>query len=295
MMGQERKGDGTFFNQLCRFYAGLFRNRSPKTGVEHEKRQAKQMERFMTTRTAAVYRMVMEDHVCPYGIKTVDLLTRQGFEVEDHHLTSREETDAFKDKHNVETTPQTFIEDKRIGGYDDVREFFGKSRSQPEEGETSYQPVIAIFAVALLLALGLSWAFFDDLFTVRAAEWFVSLSMTLLAVQKLQDVRSFSTMFLNYDLLARRWVPYGFVYPFGEAAAGILMTAGALTWLSAPLALFIGTVGAVSVFKAVYIDKRELKCACVGGSSNVPLGFVSLTENLFMIGMGLWMGAKLLA
>jgi glutaredoxin len=295
MTGQERRVDGTFFNQLCRFYAGLFRNRLPKTGVDEAKRHTKQMERFMTTRTAAVYRMVMEDHVCPYGIKTVDLLKRQGFEVEDHHLTSREETDAFKDKHNVETTPQTFIEDKRIGGYDDVREFFGKSRSQPEEGETSYQPVIAIFAVALLLALGLSWAFFDDLFTVRAAEWFVSLSMTLLAVQKLQDVRSFSTMFLNYDLLARRWVPYGFVYPFGEAAAGILMTAGALTWLSAPLALFIGTVGAVSVFKAVYIDKRELKCACVGGGSNVPLGFVSLTENLFMIGMGLWMGAKLLA
>ena len=82
------------------------------------------------------------------------------------------------------------------------------------------------------------------------------------AVQKLQDVRS-STMFLNYDLLARRWVPYGFVYPFGEAAAGIL-TAGALTRLSAPLALFMAQ-SARSVFKAVYIDKRELKCACVGG------------------------------
>ncbi|WP_197458228.1 glutaredoxin domain-containing protein, partial [Erythrobacter sp. HI0077] len=113
----------------------------------------------MTTRTATVYRMVMEDHVCPYGLKTIDLLKRQGFEIDDNHLTSREETDAFKDKHEVETTPQTFIEDRRIGGYDDVREFFGKSRSQPKEGETSYQPVIAIFAVALLLALGLSWAF----------------------------------------------------------------------------------------------------------------------------------------
>ena len=74
-------------------------------------------------------------------------------------------------------------------------------------------------------------------------------------------------MFLNYDLLARRWVRYGKIYPFGEAFAGILMVAGALTWLSAPVALFIGTVGAVSVFKAVYIDKRELKCACVGGDS----------------------------
>ncbi len=70
------------------------------------------------------------------------------------------------------------------------------------------------------------------------------------------------------------------------------MLAGALMWLSVPLALFIGSVGAASVFKAVYIDRRELKCACVGGGSNVPLGFVSLTENLMMIAMAVWMVAK---
>ncbi|MED5460465.1 MAG: MauE/DoxX family redox-associated membrane protein, partial [Pseudomonadota bacterium] len=105
---------------------------------------------------------------------------------------------------------------------------------------------------------------------------------------------SFSTMFLNYDLLAQRYVPYSYVYPYAETAAGLLMLAGTLIWVAAPLALFIGTVGAVSVFKAVYIDKRELKCACVGGNSNVPLGFVSLTENLVMIGMGLWMPLRML-
>ena len=101
-------------------------------------------------------------------------------------------------------------------------------------------------------------------------------------------------MFLNYDLLAQRWVPYGKLYPFGEALAGILMTAGAMMWLSAPVAIFIGGIGAVSVIKAVYIEKRELKCACVGGDSNVPLGFISLTENLMMLGMGTWMLAKIL-
>jgi len=74
-----------------------------------------------------------------------------------------------------------------------------------------------------------------------------------------------------------------------EGLAGVLMIAGALKWISIPVALFIGTVGAVSVFKAVYIDKRALKCACVGGSSNVPLGFISLTENLMMIAMAVWM------
>ncbi len=100
-------------------------------------------------------------------------------------------------------------------------------------------------------------------------------------------------MFLNYDLLAQRHVRYGYVYPYAETLAGLLMVAGALVWFAAPLALFIGTVGTVSVFKAVYIDKRELKCACVGGDSNVPLGFVSLTENLIMVGMGIWMPLRM--
>ena len=249
-------------------------------------------DRSPSARKATVYRMVMPEHVCPYGLKTIDLLKREGFEIEDHHLETREQTDAFKEKHGVKTTPQTFINGERIGGYDDLREHFGKSVRK--EDETSYQPVIAIFGVAFLLGLAISWYVFDTIFTVQAVEWFVSLSMALLAIQKLQDVRSFSTVFLNYDLLARRWVRYGFIYPFGEALAGVLMVAHALPVVSVPISLFIGTIGAVSVFKAVYIDKRELKCACVGGSSNVPLGFVSLTENLFMIGMGLWMGAKAL-
>lgn len=144
------------------------------------------------------------------------------------------------------------------------------------------------------MAFGLSWSAYGSGFALRAFEWFIAISMGFLAVQKLQDIESFSTMFLNYDLLAQKWVRYGYVYPFGEATAGILMVAGTLVWISAPIALVIGTIGALSVFKAVYIDRRELKCACVGGSSSVPLGFVSLTENLMMIFMGLWMPARAL-
>tara|TARA_B100000378_G_scaffold232825_1_gene198345 strand:- start:33 stop:788 length:756 start_codon:yes stop_codon:yes gene_type:complete len=245
-------------------------------------------------KTAKLYRMVMPDHICPYGLKSRHLLKSKGYEVEDHHLKTREETDGFMEEHGVETTPQTFIDGKRIGGYDDLRVFFKLDPPPEEQSDTSYTPVIAIFSVALFLALGLSWHQYGNPLTLRMVEWFISLSMTILAVQKLQDVESFSTMFLNYDLLARRWVPYGRIYPFGEALAGILMTAGALVWISAPVALFIGLVGSVSIFKAVYLDKRELKCACVGGSSSVPLGFVSLTESLMMTLMGIWMPLKAL-
>jgi len=235
---------------------------------------------------ATVYRMVMKKHICPYGLKSVDLLEREGYNVEDNWLTTREETDAFKEKHSVDTTPQTFIGAKRVGGYDELRRYFGKKVKA--EGETSYQPVLAVFGVSALLALAVGWML-GGLFTIRTAELFIAFSMSILALLKLQDVESFSTMFLNYDLLAQRHVRYSYLYPFGELLAGVLMVAGALLWIAIPVALVIGTVGAISVFKAVFIDRRELKCACVGGSSNVPLGFVSLTENLMMMGMGVWM------
>jgi len=239
------------------------------------------------TKQAILHRMVMPGHFCPYGLKAKHLLKSRGFAVDDRWLTTREETDAFKAEHGVKTTPQTFIDGVRIGGYDDLRRHFGLKVADPDA--TSYTPVIALFAMTALMALAAGFAVDGTPFTLRAAEWFISFSMIVLALLKLQDVDKFATMFLNYDLLARRWVPYASIYPFAEGLAGVLMTAHALPWLSIPVALFIGGIGAVSVFKAVYIDKRDIKCACVGGSSKVPLGFVSLTENVMMIAMALWM------
>jgi glutaredoxin/uncharacterized membrane protein YphA (DoxX/SURF4 family) len=244
-----------------------------------------------TGRKATLYRMVMHDHVCPFGLKSKDLLEREGWEVDDRWLTTREQTEDFKDKHEVDTTPQAFIGGERIGGYDDLLEYFGKPVPDPDA--TSYRPVIAIFSTAFLLALATSWTATDSLLSLRTLEWFVAFAMCLLGLQKLKDLESFSNMFLNYDLLAQRQVRYAYVYPFAETLAGVLMVAGALVWLAASIALFIGAVGAFSVFKAVYIDRRELKCACVGGDSNVPLGFVSLTENLIMVLMGVWMPLRM--
>lgn len=257
----------------------------------------------------------MPGHICPYGLKALHLLESKGYAVDDHPLETKAATEVFKAQHGVQTTPQVWIDGERIGGYDALREHFGEEVK--DEDETTYRPVVALFLVAAALSVAIGWAFAlggygtgplglpvgagsgtaGDL-VAQTFSWallprFVAIAMTLLALQKLQDVESFSTMFLNYDLLARKWVPYGYVYPYGEAIAGVLMLAGALPIISAPIALFIGGVGAVSVFKAVYIDQRELKCACVGGGSNVPLGFVSLTENLFMLGMGAWTLARL--
>jgi len=236
---------------------------------------------------ASLYRMVMPKHTCPYGVKSLYLLKKHGYEVADHHLTTRAETDAFKEKYGVETTPQAFIGVQRIGGHADLRKHFGEAVLEP--GGTTYKPVLAIFAVGFLLAVAVGVLTNFTMGYWMVLPHYISITMVLLALMKLRDVDGFSTMFLNYDVLAKRWVPYGYIYPYAELTAGLIMFAGVLSYIAIPLALFIGGVGAWSVFKAVYIEKRELKCACVGGDTNVPLGFVSLTENLMMVGMAVWM------
>jgi len=150
-------------------------------------------------------------------------------------------------------------------------------------------PSLPAPSVAALIALAASPQVNHDLWSIRTVEWFVGLATTLLACQKLQDVEAFATMFLGYSLIGRRWVPYAYLYPYGEALAGLVMIAHGPAVIGAPVAALIGVEGSISVIYAVYVQKRELKCACVGGGSNVPLGFVSLTENLVMIAMAVWM------
>lgn len=137
--------------------------------------------------------------------------------------------------------------------------------------------------MAALLSLAYQFAISGEFVSIRTLMLFIAFSMAFLAVQKLKDLYGFTNSFITYDLLAMKWLRYGYIYPFIEAYAGIGMVAQLPALVVAPFSLFIGMVGAISVFKAVYVDKRELKCACVGGDSNVPLGFVSLSENLFMI------------
>ncbi|MEO0496218.1 MAG: MauE/DoxX family redox-associated membrane protein [Pseudomonadota bacterium] len=242
-------------------------------------------------KTAVLFRMVTDQHVCPSGLKARDLLKSRGYNIDDRQLTTRQATDAFKGEHGVKTTPQIFIDGQRIGGFTDLQDHFGIERRDPNE--KSYTPVLWVFAISFLTALAIDWKLDSALSFLTTAEMFVATLMVVLGVQKLRDLEAFRTMFITYDMLAMRDTRYAYVYPFVETAAGVLMIAGALTWAAAPAALFVAGVNGISVFKAVYLDKRDLKCACVGGNSNVPLGFLSLTENVLMVAMAIWMLVKL--
>lgn len=74
-------------------------------------------------RQATLYRMVLPEHTCPFGVRAKQMLEEQGFEVEDRILGSREEVERFKDEQGVATTPQVFVDGERIGGSDELSAF----------------------------------------------------------------------------------------------------------------------------------------------------------------------------
>lgn len=67
-------------------------------------------------RKAILYRMVLPDHVCPFGVRALQQLQQHGFEVDDRTLETRMEVEAFKQEHDVPTTPLIFIDGEPIGG-----------------------------------------------------------------------------------------------------------------------------------------------------------------------------------
>jgi glutaredoxin len=78
-------------------------------------------------RTATLYRMVLPDHTCPFGVRAKELLEANGFEIEEHVLRSREEVDRFEEEQGVSTTPQVFIDGERIGGSDDLERYLAST------------------------------------------------------------------------------------------------------------------------------------------------------------------------
>jgi glutaredoxin 3 len=95
------------------------------------------------SRHAILYRMVLPDHTCPYGVRAKQMLEDASYQVEDRLLRTREEVDDFEAENGVTTTPQIFIDGKRVGGSTELQDFLaGTTEVSPAEPEsTSLGPI----------------------------------------------------------------------------------------------------------------------------------------------------------
>ncbi len=123
---------------------------------------------------------------------------------------------------------------------------------------------------------------------MQAMQMFMGGFFVVFSFFKLLDVKSFAYSFASYDLIAKRWIGYGFAYPFVELALGLAYLSGVNLLVTNTITLVLVSIGTVGVAKAL-LNKRKIQCACLGTVFNLPMTKVTLTENSVMIVMALMM------
>ena len=137
----------------------------------------------------------------------------------------------------------------------------------------SFTPLIAVFGTSFLITISL----------LKSFQIFMGISICLLAMLKLMDIEAFGTSYKKYDLISSQFDSWIYIYPFFfELIIGISFLNSSPPSLIIFIALVLGITGMISVFKAVYLDKLKLNCACIGGYAKTPLGIISFIENLLM-------------
>lgn len=103
---------------------------------------------------------------------------------------------------------------------------------------------------------------------------------------KFLDIKGFAEGYATYDLLAKNWYPYGFIYPFLELGLGILYVGHWFPMISEILTILIMGFSSIGVIMSL-MKKQKLKCACLGTILNVPLSSITLIEDLTMVGLAI--------
>jgi len=155
----------------------------------------------------------------------------------------------------------------------------------------TYKPLLIIVGFILLLSIGMT--FNSGRHTLMAfMQYFMAAFFIIFSLFKLLDLRGFAQSYSSYDLIAKRWFDYGFIYPFLELTFGICLLFGFYLWIIIPGMILVMTISAIGVIRAV-LDKQEIKCACLGTTFNLPMSTVTIIEDVTMVAMGMfmWLGS----
>jgi copper chaperone CopZ len=148
---------------------------------------------------------------------------------------------------------------------------------------STYKPILLLFGYITLLSViaAAAGAGFDMPLAMRVfmSGFFLSFSFF-----KLLDLKGFAESYAMYDIVAAGIPVWGYVYAFIELGLGIAFAANLAPVLTNWITLVVMTVSIIGVLKSV-LNKRKIKCACLGAVFNLPMSTVTIIEDALMIGM----------
>jgi hypothetical protein len=150
-------------------------------------------------------------------------------------------------------------------------------------GKTTYYP-LALLAAFLVGVVGLVEVRAGAFDWGRAMGNFMGAFFLAFSLFKLLDLRGFADAYRGYDIVARRWPAYGYIYPFIELGLGAAYIAGFEPLATNIATLVVMSVSSIGVLQSV-LKKRAIRCACLGTVFNLPMSTVTLVEDGLMVVM----------
>jgi hypothetical protein len=171
----------------------------------------------------------------------------------------------------------------KAGNYTITAADDGMSHTTTSSWLATYKPVLLIFAYIAVIALliqGLTGSF-------NGLVWmqhFMAGFFLVFSFFKMLDIKAFADSYAMYDIVAKKWKGWGYLYPFAELALGIAYLLFPQYALTSSITLIIMVISIIGVLQAVF-NKRKVQCACLGAVFKLPMSTVTIIEDGLMIGM----------
>src|SRR5579871_5287489 len=151
------------------------------------------------------------------------------------------------------------------------------------EPPKSYYPLVLL--VAYLVGLSVLPGLWSGTFHwMTAMRYFMAGFFLAFSFFKLLNPRAFADAYAMYDVVAHRWPGYGLAYPFIELALGVAYLLDLWPAVTNVVTLVVMLVGSVGVIQSL-LDKRKIRCACLGTVFNLPMSTVTVIEDVGMAAM----------
>ncbi|MCY7293527.1 MAG: heavy-metal-associated domain-containing protein [Ferruginibacter sp.] len=147
----------------------------------------------------------------------------------------------------------------------------------------TYKPILLIFIYILGITFLVEYSS-GGFMWMRWMNNFMAGFFLVFSFFKFLNLKGFAESYAMYDIVAKKWGGWGYIYAFTELALGLAFLTGFNPILTNTVTLVVMTISITGVLQAVF-NKQKIKCACLGDVFNLPMSTVTIIEDAMMIGM----------
>ncbi|MDN5288564.1 MAG: Heavy-metal-associated protein [Mucilaginibacter sp.] len=149
----------------------------------------------------------------------------------------------------------------------------------------TYKPILLIFGYILAIAIIAAYTA-HGFMTMTAMRIFMSGFFLIFSFFKMLDLQGFADSYTMYDIVAKRFKPWAYTYAFVELGLGLAFALNIAPVIVNIITFVVMTVSLIGVLQSV-LNKRKIRCACLGAVFNLPMSTVTIVEDALMIVMSL--------